>query len=150
MDDFDRQLAEALSIPSELQPTTRASSLSQGLETQPSSLDFQMSDFDGQSTAQLPISDKTTRTMDFDMTSLSLDLPVSSEPERTHPAALTDDVPGLEMDDSDPLATKLTLAQEFLAIGDKEGALSLAQEVLSESTSPTIKAQAQRLIDQSR
>ena len=150
MDDFDRQLAEALSIPSELQPTTRASSLSQGLETQPSSLDFQMSDFDGQSTAQLPITDKTTRTMDFDMTSLSLDLPVSSEPERTHPAALTDDVPGLEMDDSDPLATKLTLAQEFLAIGDKEGALSLAQEVLSESTSPTIKAQAQRLIDQSR
>ena len=63
---------------------------------------------------------------------------------------LGDDVPGLEMDDSDPLTTKLTLAQEFLAIGDKEGARSLAQEVLSESTSPTVKAQAQRLIDQSR
>ncbi|MEG1203188.1 MAG: FimV/HubP family polar landmark protein, partial [Comamonas sp.] len=149
MDDFDRQLAEALSIPSELQPT-RSSTLSQGLETQPSSLDFQMSDFEGHSTAQLPITDKTTHTMDFDMTSLSLELPGTGEPDRTHPAALADDVQGLEMDDSDPLATKLTLAQEFLAIGDKEGALSLAQEVLTESTSPTIKAQAQRLVEQSR
>ena len=149
MDDFDRQLAEALNIPSEVAPT-RAATMPQGLETQPGSLDFQMSDFDVQSTAQLPISDKTTRTMDFDMTSLALDLPVSGEPDRTHPAALADDVPGLEMDDSDPLATKLTLAQEFLAIGDKEGARSLAQEVLAESTSPTVKAQAQRLVDQSR
>ncbi len=150
MDDFDRQLAEALNIPSEMSPAPSSLSV-QGLETQPGSLDFKMSDFDAPSTAQLPITDATTRSMDFDMTSLSvLDLPLSGEPERTHPASLADDVQGLEMDDSDPLTTKLTLAQEFLAIGDKEGARSLAQEVLSESTSPTVKAQAQRLIDQSR
>ncbi|MBB6577782.1 pilus assembly protein FimV [Comamonas odontotermitis] len=150
MGDFDRQLAEALNIPSELSPAPSSLNV-QGLETQPGALDFKMSDFDMPSTAQLPITDATTRSMDFDMTSLSvLDLPLSGEPERTHPAALPDDVPGLEMDDSDPLTTKLTLAQEFLAIGDKEGARSLAQEVLSESTSPTVKAQAQRLIDQSR
>lgn len=150
MDDFDRQLAEALNIPSELSPTPSALSV-QGLETQPGALDFKMSDFDTPSTAQLPITDATTRSMDFDMTSLSvLDLPLNGEPERTHPASLAEDVQGLEMDDSDPLTTKLTLAQEFLAIGDKEGARSLAQEVLSESTSPTIKAQAQRLVDQSR
>ena len=149
MDDFDRQLAEALNIPSELSPATKPVTIPQGLETQPGSLDFQMSDFDVKSTAQLPMTDKTTRSMDFDLTSLSLDIPGSGEPERTQPAALPDEVPGLEMDDSDPLATKLTLAQEFLAIGDKEGARSLAQEVLHESTSPTVKAQAQRLIDQS-
>ena len=148
MDDFDRQLAEALSIPSELSPSKLATE-QQSLETQPGALDFNLSDFDTPSTAQLPISDATTRTMDFDMTSLSLDLPGSSLPERTHPAALAEDVAGLEMDDSDPLTTKLTLAQEFLAIGDKEGARSLAQEVLAETTSATVKAQAQRLIDQS-
>ncbi|MDR2329045.1 MAG: hypothetical protein LBE58_05575 [Comamonas sp.] len=149
MEDFDRQLAEALSIPSELSPSA-SHSAAQSLETQPGSLDFQLSDFDSQSTAQMPIGDKSVPTMDFDMTSLSLDLPSSGEPDHTHPATLADDIAGLEIDDSDPLATKLTLAQEFLAIGDKEGARSLAEEVMAESSSATVKAQAQRLLDQSR
>lgn len=149
MEDFDRQLAEALSIPSELSPSANHSA-AQSLETQPGSLDFQLSDFDSQSTAQMPIGDKTMPTMDFDMTSLSLDLPSSGEPDHTHPVTLADDMAGLEIDDSDPLATKLTLAQEFLAIGDKEGARSLAEEVMAESSSATVKAQAQRLLDQSR
>ncbi|QMV72749.1 hypothetical protein HS961_07785 [Comamonas piscis] len=149
MEDFDRQLAEALSIPSELAPST-SHEAAQSLETQPGSLDFQLSDFDNQSTAQMPISDKGLPTMDFDMTSLSLDLPSTGEPDHTHPVTLADDMAGLEIDDSDPLATKLTLAQEFLAIGDKEGARSLAEEVMAESSSATVKAQAQRLLDQSR
>ncbi len=149
MEDFDRQLAEALSIPSELSPSA-SHSAAQSLETQPGSLDFQLSDFDSQSTAQMPIGDKSMPTMDFDMTSLSLDLPSSGEPDHTHPVTLADDMAGLEIDDSDPLATKLTLAQEFLAIGDKEGARSLAEEVMAESSSATVKAQAQRLLDQSR
>ncbi len=149
MEDFDRQLAEALSIPSELSPSA-SHSAAQSLETQPGALDFQLSDFDSQSTAQMPISDKSMPTMDFDMTSLSLDLPGSGEPDHTHPVTLADDMAGLEIDDSDPLATKLTLAQEFLAIGDKEGARSLAEEVMAESSSATVKAQAQRLLDQSR
>jgi pilus assembly protein FimV len=149
MEDFDRQLAEALSIPSEMAPSASPEA-AQSLETQPGSLDFQLSDFDNQSTAQLPISDKGLPTMDFDMTSLSLDLPSIGEPDHTHPATLADDMAGLEIDDSDPLATKLTLAQEFLAIGDKEGARSLAEEVMAESSSATVKAQAQRLLDQSR
>jgi pilus assembly protein FimV len=34
----------------------------------------------------------------------------------------------------DPLETKLSLASEFLAIGDTEGARSLAEEVLSHAT----------------
>ncbi|MCS4295309.1 pilus assembly protein FimV [Comamonas sp. BIGb0152] len=149
MEDFDRQLAEALSIPSELSPGP-APEAAQSLETQPGSLDFQLSDFDNQSTAQMPIGDKRAPTMDFDMTSLALDLPGSGEPDHTHPVTLADDMAGLEIDDSDPLATKLTLAQEFLAIGDKEGARSLAEEVMAESSSATVKAQAQRLLDQSR
>ena len=149
MEDFDRQLAEALSIPSELSPSPSPEA-AQSLETQPGSLDFQLSDFDSQSTAQMPIGDKRAPTMDFDMTSLALDLPGSGEPDHTHPVTLADDMAGLEIDDSDPLATKLTLAQEFLAIGDKEGARSLAEEVMAESSSATVKAQAQRLLDQSR
>ena len=40
----------------------------------------------------------------------------------------------LEPSGADPLETKLSLAQEFDAIGDTDGARSLAQEVESEAT----------------
>ena len=45
----------------------------------------------------------------------------------------------------DPLATKLALAEEFNAIGDPDGARSLAQEVLAEA-SGDLKSRAQRLL----
>ena len=48
-------------------------------------------------------------------------------------------------DSSDPLATKLALAEEFNAIGDPDGARSLAQEVLAEA-SGDLKSRAQRLL----
>jgi pilus assembly protein FimV len=48
-------------------------------------------------------------------------------------------------DNSDPLATKLALAEEFNAIGDPDGARSLAQEVLAEA-SGDLKSRAQRLL----
>jgi pilus assembly protein FimV len=44
-----------------------------------------------------------------------------------------------------PLATKLALAEEFNAIGDADGARSLAEEVLAEA-SGDLKSRAQKLL----
>jgi pilus assembly protein FimV len=51
------------------------------------------------------------------------------------------------MDDAgdNPLATKLALAEEFNAIGDADGARSLAEEVLAEA-SGDLKSRAQKLL----
>ncbi len=52
-----------------------------------------------------------------------------------------DDIP-----DGDPLETKLSLASEFMDIGDEEGARSLAEEVLEEASGP-LKAKASAFLD---
>jgi pilus assembly protein FimV len=52
---------------------------------------------------------------------------------------------GFEDSSSDPLATKLALAQEFNAIGDPDGARSLAQEVIAEA-SGELKSKAQKFL----
>jgi pilus assembly protein FimV len=52
---------------------------------------------------------------------------------------------GYEDTGGDPLATKLALAHEFNAIGDPDGARSLAQEVLAEA-SGDLKNKAQRFL----
>ncbi len=65
--------------------------------------------------------------LSFDLGDLSLDLggtPLAKEP-------VLDDIPA-----GDPLETKLSLAAEFLAIGDMEGARSLAEEVVDQATGP--------------
>ncbi|MDR7094800.1 FimV/HubP family polar landmark protein [Hydrogenophaga laconesensis] len=71
--------------------------------------------------------------MSFDLNNINLDLntpPV--EDESTSAGRLTEE---------NPLETKLSLAEEFRAIGDFEGARSLAEEVLAEA-SGTLKAKA--------
>ena len=60
-------------------------------------------------------------TLDFDLAGLSLEL---EEPARGTPASAAGD---------EALATKLSLAEEFQAIGDTDGARSLIQEVLAEA-----------------
>jgi pilus assembly protein FimV len=52
---------------------------------------------------------------------------------------------GFEDTSGDPLATKLALAQEFNAIGDPDGARSLAQEVIAEA-SGDLKSKAQKFL----
>jgi pilus assembly protein FimV len=52
---------------------------------------------------------------------------------------------GLEAGEGDPLATKFALAQEFNAIGDPDGARSLAEEVLAEA-SGDLKSRAQKFL----
>lgn len=64
--------------------------------------------------------------MSFDLGDLSLDL--NGRPEAADPLA------GGELGAESPLETKLSLAEEFRAIGDLEGARSLAEEVLAEAS----------------
>ncbi len=92
--------------------------------------------------------------MDFDLGELSLDLTAPSKPmaaptsrEAEIPTAA---VPISEDDGSaaaqdDPLATKLALAEEFNAIGDTDGARTLIEEVVAES-SGALRTRAQRML----
>jgi pilus assembly protein FimV len=97
--------------------------------------------------------------LEFDLGGLSLDLPANNTPAAGLGAAAKPaknlDATSLGLDappastgpvDADsPLATKLALAEEFNAIGDADGARSLAEEVLAEA-SGDLKSRAQRLL----
>lgn len=73
--------------------------------------------------------------LEFDLSSLSLDL--GDKPESTGaPAASATE---------DPLVTKLALAEEFSAIGDDDGARALIEEVIAEA-SGDMKIKAQRAL----
>ena len=75
--------------------------------------------------------------LEFDLGSLSLDLSDSTEGTSASTAA----TPTHE----DPLATKLSLAEEFSAIGDDDGARALIEEVISEA-SGDMKLRAQQAL----
>jgi pilus assembly protein FimV len=94
--------------------------------------------------------------MDFDMSGISLDLnhvkdevtiPVLSKKSAptTIPGSL--DFQLNAPDDSDPIARKLALADEFRQIGDFEGARELLQEVIAGATG-TVKSKAQAMLDE--
>ena len=90
-------------------------------------------------TAPAPILEQPTEhdnALEFDMGSLSLDLEPSG-PASVHPMAAEPESVHAE----DPLSTKLALAEEFKAIGDDDGARTLAQEV-ADSAEGELKAQA--------
>jgi pilus assembly protein FimV len=103
--------------------------------------------------APAPAAAKSDGMIEFDLGSLSLDLPgaTPSAPAAAAPADAADSLStaGLELDtatsDEDPLETKLALAQEFNAIGDADGARSLAQEVIAEA-SGDLKSKAQKFL----
>jgi pilus assembly protein FimV len=98
--------------------------------------------------------------IEFDLGALSLDLesspaPAPSAPSQTAAARLPTieeavdsavSTAGLD-DNGDPLATKLALAKEFNAIGDPDGARSLAEEVVAEA-SGDLKKKAQRFLSE--
>jgi pilus assembly protein FimV len=108
---------------------------------------------------QAPVADAGM--IEFDLGALSLDLdsppavtpstPMAGKPQADDALDSTAGAPlstaGLDEDSSsdDPLATKLALAQEFNAIGDPDGARSLAEEVLAEA-SGDLKQKAQRFL----
>ncbi|MEO9101125.1 MAG: FimV/HubP family polar landmark protein [Rhodoferax sp.] len=118
-----------------------------------------------------PSSVPDTGVIDFDFSSLRLELDDPVVAQHTRPPAASSPViaapltkperasaPDLAFDashapaggtfgadDDDSLSTKLALAEAFSAIGDADGARSLAHEVIGES-SGTLKAKAQRFL----
>jgi pilus assembly protein FimV len=74
--------------------------------------------------------------LEFDLGSLSLDL---DSPAET-PTDAPDSISG-----GDPQETKLALAEEFVSIGDEDGARALIEEVVSEATGE-MRAKAQRAL----
>jgi pilus assembly protein FimV len=72
--------------------------------------------------------------LEFDLGTLSLEL---EPPADAAPQAATEP--------EDPLATKLALAEEFVSIGDDDGARALIEEVIAEATGD-LKAKAQRAL----
>lgn len=89
-----------------------------------------LQDFDLSAPSQpSPVSpSKPSDMMSFDLGDLSLDLG-NKEPKSQQTPAAGDSLGG-----ETPLETKLSLAEEFRAIGDLEGARSLAEEVLAEAS----------------
>lgn len=93
--------------------------------------------------------------LEFDLGGLSLDLPGKKDEPTAAASTAESDAPstagaplstaGFEDTGSDPLATKLALAQEFNAIGDPDGARTLAQEVIAEA-SGELKTAAQKFL----
>jgi pilus assembly protein FimV len=75
--------------------------------------------------------------LEFDMGALSMD-PDSRSFDAQDSVAPDDE-------DEDPLATKLSLAREFHAIGDTEGARALVKEVIAEADG-AVKARAERFL----
>ena len=73
--------------------------------------------------------------LEFDLGSLSLDLDGPAEKPTEAPDSLSED----------PLETKLALAEEFVSIGDEDGARALIEEVVSEATGE-MRAKAQRAL----
>ena len=73
--------------------------------------------------------------LEFDLGTLSLDL----DPVEEKAAA------GALAEPEDPLATKLALAEEFVSIGDDDGARALIEEVIAEA-SGDLKIRAQRAL----
>lgn len=80
--------------------------------------------------------------LEFDLGGLSLDLDVPSAHGEVLDISTADELVSMA---DDPLATKLALAEEFMMIGDTEGARSYFEEVIAEASGP-VKAKAQKLL----
>lgn len=85
--------------------------------------------------AAAPVDAKDSGMLEFDMGSLSLDLDGPASEQQTASDNLIED----------PLETKLALADEFVSIGDEDGARALIEEVVAEATGE-MRAKAQRAL----
>lgn len=89
--------------------------------------------------------------LEFDLAGISLDLNAPANGGGTLGEAELPDLGGLDMaegpgGDSDPLARKLELAEEFRQIGDLEGARDLLQEVVAKANG-ALRTKAQGMLD---
>jgi pilus assembly protein FimV len=84
--------------------------------------------------------------LEFDLGALSLDLDTPTTESQKIAAAPAAVAASAAVDSDDPLETKFALAEEFRAIGDVDGARSLAEEVLAQS-SGSLKSKAQAFLN---
>ena len=142
------------SLPSETPPAWNAQDTAPSPVMTPppvANLDFpSANDLSMAPSGMMPLGDaQDSGPMEFDLGDLSLDLNTPSKPMAAPAAkapapapALTDDAAAAQ---DDPLATKLALAEEFNTIGDTDGARTLIEEVVAES-SGALKIRAQRML----
>ena len=95
--------------------------------------------------AEAPFIPSDSGLMDFDLGHLSLDLHANANAEVKADAVQA--TPEASAAQEDPLVTKLALAHEFDAIGDNDGARTLIEEVIAES-SGELKTRAQRMLSE--
>jgi len=129
-------------------PTPAPAAETPDLEFPTSGLELLASGMAPLTSAQAQAAAPEAPSMDFDLGDLSLDLattpaPLGAPTPKAQAAAAP--APEAPVDTSDPLSTKLALAEEFHAIGDSDGARTLIEEVIAEATGP-IKARAQKLL----
>ena len=126
--DFD------LDFPSEPVPLASSAGAARSLQATAAQASFDdaevLPDFDLSAPSQPAPASPTPANdlMSFDLGDLSLDL------DKKVPVAGAEPVAGDSLGGESPLETKLSLAEEFRAIGDLEGARSLAEEVLAEAS----------------
>jgi pilus assembly protein FimV len=96
-----------------------------------------------------PVSVMPPPSIDFDFGDLSLDLDTPGG-AATRAPAVEPALPELDMPaaavESEPMARKIELADEFRRIGDHEGARELLEEVVSKADGP-LKSRAQTMLD---
>lgn len=137
-DDFRRQAAVSFGstnpIPLTLSDDEAAATATAGSKagvsfdtTQPNTLTASQTPF-------APAAEPEGGMLEFDLGTLSLEL----DPTETTVAKAP-------VEPEDPLATKLALAEEFVSIGDDDGARALIEEVIAEATGD-LKAKAQRAL----
>jgi pilus assembly protein FimV len=97
--------------------------------------------------ARAPVAAAGEPSIDFDFGDLSLDLDKAAPvPDEHHESVLPDLDMGGAHGDSEPMARKIELADEFRRIGDHEGARELLEEVVSKADG-SLKSRAQTMLD---
>ena len=122
----------------------------------------ELGDFDA-ATAAAPLP-PDAQSLDFDLSSIDLDLPATDEPGAVSTVAdqrgadtparsaadqLADAIDALADDEGDPLQRQLELAEEFRQIGDVEGARDVLQELVLKAEG-NLRAKAQAMLDELR
>ncbi|MBL8324986.1 MAG: hypothetical protein JNJ89_08500 [Rubrivivax sp.] len=89
-----------------------------------------------------------SRSLDFDVSGFTLDVPPASAPSAPAAAqgATTIALPPINGGDADPLSRKLELAEEFRQIGDTEGARDLLEEVMAKADG-ALRTKAKAMLD---
>jgi pilus assembly protein FimV len=143
--DFDLDMDEPASPGTSFEPVNQIPEISLSLDDLEVPLDAgSTSPLRFESTSPVPVepvtaTDQTATTglMEFDLGSLSMELDSPADTPTSAPDSLSDD----------PLGTKLALAEEFISIGDEDGARALIEEVMSEATGE-LRVKAQQALAQ--